>query len=159
MAAVLSRSGTKLDQYLSVSSALSVSTVAGSSQASLAVTLDNKTPSGQSPYIAGPYPDLGTVYGEYVGFLAVNLPGDANSHFYATGAAGATVALGAEGPVWLLAVPVDVKAGRSETVTVHFVMPGTHGALTVEPSARIPPETWSFRGQSFTDGTSSTLSW
>ena len=159
MTAVLSRSGTKLDQYLSVSSALSISTAAGSSQATLAVTLENQTPPGQSPYIAGPYPDLGTVYGEYVGFLAVNLPADANSHFYATGAAGAPVAWGAEGPVWLLAVPIDVKAGRSETVTVHFVMPGTHGSMTVEPSARIPPESWSFRGRSFTDAAALTLSW
>ncbi len=159
MAAVLSRSGTKLDQYLSVSSALSISSVGGRSQASLAVTLENKTPPGQSPYIAGPYPDLGTVYGEYVGILAVNLPADANSHFYATGASGSPVALGAEGPVWLLAVPVDVKAGRSQTVTVHFVMPGEHGALTVVPSARIPPEAWSFRSQTFTDEAATTLSW
>jgi hypothetical protein len=159
MAAVVSRSGTKLDQYLSVSSSLSISTSSGSSQGSLAVTLENHTPPGQSPYIAGPYPDLGTVYGEYVGFLAVNLPADASSHFYATGASGATVAWGAEGPVWLLAVPVDVKAGRSETVTVHFVMPGTHGQITVVPSARIPPEAWSFRGMSFTDASPVTVSW
>ncbi len=159
MAAVLSRSGTKLDQYLSVSSALSVSTVGGRSQASLAVTLENQTPPGQSPYIAGPYPHLGTVYGEYIGFLAVNLPADANSHFYANGATGPPVAWGAEGPVWLLAVPIDVKAGRSQTVTVHFVMPGVHGDMTVVPSARIPPEAWSFRGRSFTDATPTTLSW
>jgi hypothetical protein len=159
MAAVVSRSGTKLDQYLSVSSSLSITSNSGRSQASLAVTLENHTPPGQSPYIAGPYPDLGTVYGEYVGFLAVNLPADASSKFYATGASGATVAWGAEGPVWLLAVPVDVKAGRSETVTVHFVMPGTHGLITVVPSARIPPEEWSFRGSSFTDAAPVTISW
>jgi hypothetical protein len=159
LAAVVSRSGTKLDQYLSVSSSLSISTVAGTSEASLAVTLDNQTPPGQSPYIAGPYPHLGTVYGEYVGFLAVNLPADANSHFYATGATGPPVAWGAEGPVWVLAVPIDVKAGRREAVTVHFVMPGTHGQMTVVPSARIPPESWSFRGRNFTDATPETVSW
>ena len=159
MAAVVSRSGTKLDQYLSVNSDLTISTVSGTSHATLAVTLKNGTPPGQSPYIAGPYPHLGTVYGEYVGFLAFNLPADANSRFYATGASGATVAWGAEGPVWLLAVPVDVKAGRSETVTLHFVMPGSHGSMTVQPSARIPPESWSFRGKDFTDAEASTVSW
>ncbi|MGO9341385.1 MAG: DUF4012 domain-containing protein [Acidimicrobiales bacterium] len=159
LAAVVSRSGTKLDQYLSVRSSLSISTVAGASNASLAVTLENRTPPGQSPYIAGPYPGLGTVYGEYVGFLAVNLPADASSRFYATGAAGPPVAWGAEGPVWLLGVPIDVKAGRSETVTVHFVMPGAHGEMTVVPSARIPPESWSFRGKDFTDASPVSVSW
>jgi Protein of unknown function (DUF4012) len=163
MAAVLSRSGTKLDQYLSVSCSLSVTSSgaggAGTSEASLSVTLANRTPPGQSPYIAGPYPHLGTVYGEYIGFLAVNIPADASSDFFATGATGPPVAWGAEGPVWLLAVPIDVKAGRSQAVVVHFKMPGAHGSVTVQPSARIPPESWSFRGRSFTDAAPFALSW
>jgi hypothetical protein len=166
MAAVVSRSGTKLDQYLSVSCSLSItgvsgksSSAVGSSQGALTVKLTNQTPPGQSPYIAGPYPHLGTVYGEYVGFVAVNLPASASSHFFATGASGPPVALGAEGPVWLLAVPIDVKAGRSQTVVVHFTMPGASGSVTVEPSARIPPESWSFRTKSFTDAAPTTLSW
>jgi Protein of unknown function (DUF4012) len=159
MAAVLNRSGAKLDQYLSVGSSLSIKTVSGSSQAELAVTLSNRTPPGQSPYIAGPYPHLGTVYGEYVGFLAVNIPADASSHFYATGATGPPVAWGAEGPVWLLAVPIDVKTGHSQTVVVHFTMPGVHGSVIVQPSARIPPESWTFRGRNFTDAAPVDISW
>jgi len=159
MAAIVSRSGTKLDQYLGVTCSLSVDTASGSSQAALTVTLANRTPPGQSQYIAGPYPGLGTVYGEYVGFVAVNIPADASSRFYATGASGPPVAWGAEGPVWLLAVPVDVKAGRTQTVVVHFKMPGDHGSVTVEPSARIPPESWTFRHRSFTDATPVSLSW
>ena len=167
MAAVLSRSGTKLDQYLSVSCSLSVTGISkngapgtsGTSSAALSVTLTNQTPSGQSPYIAGPYPHLGTVYGEYIGFLAVNIPADATSHFFATGATGPPVAWGAEGPVWVLAVPIDVKAGRTQTVVVHFTMPGTTGSMVVQPSARIPPESWTFRGRKFTDAAPVTLSW
>jgi Protein of unknown function (DUF4012) len=159
LAAVVSRSGTKLDQYLTVKSSLEISPGSGSSHGTLAVTLTNSTPPGQSPYIAGPYPGLGTVYGEYIGFLAVNLPADASRDFYATGASGPPVAWGAEGPVWLLAVPIDVKEGRSQTVVVHFEMPGTHGSITVEPSARIPAEAWSFRGRDFTDATPVPLSW
>jgi hypothetical protein len=159
MAAVLSRSGTKLDQYLSVSCRLSITSNSNASSAELSVTLANKTPPGQSPYIAGPYPHLGTVYGEYLGFLAVNIPADASSHFYATGATGPPVAWGAEGPVWVLAVPIDVKAGRTQTVVVHFSMPGTKGAVVVQPSARIPPEAWSFRGRTFTDAAPVTISW
>jgi len=159
LAAVVNRSGAKLDQYLSVRCSLSVETVSGGSDGTLAVTLTNQTPPGQSPYIAGPYPHLGTVYGEYVGFVAVNLPADASPHFFATGATGPPVAWGAEGPVWVLAVPVDVKAGADQTVVVHFTMPGVHGSMTVEPSARIPSEQWSYRGQGFTDGTSYSISW
>jgi hypothetical protein len=159
LTALVSRSGTKLDQYLSVKSALSISADSGSSHGTLAVTLTNSTPPGQSPYIAGPYPHLGTVYGEYIGFLSVNLPAAASRAFYATGASGAPVAWGAEGPVWLLAVPVDIKEGRSQTVVIHFVMPGTHGSITVVPSARIPAESWTFRGRNFTDATPIPLSW
>ena len=162
MAAVVSRSGTKLDQYLSVSCNLQITPPKGSSKdstASLAVTLTNSTPTGQSQYIAGPYPHLGTVYGEYVGFLSVNLPADAARGFDATGASGKPVAWGADGPVWVLAVPVDIKMGTSQTVTVHFQLPGSHGSVIVEPSARIPPESWTFRGSSFADATPTTVSW
>lgn len=162
MAAVVSRSGTKLDQYLSVSASLSITSSKGSrasSKGALTVTLSNRTPPGQSPYIAGPYPHLGTVYGEYTGFLAVNIPADASSDFFATGATGPPVAWGAEGPVWLLAVPIDIKAGRSQTVVVHFTVPGDSGTITVEPSARIPAENWSFRGRSFTDAIPTSVSW
>ena len=44
---------------------------------SLTMSFTNRTPPGQSPFIAGPFPGLGTVYGEYVGIATVNLPGDA----------------------------------------------------------------------------------
>jgi hypothetical protein len=159
LAAVVSRSGTKLDQYLSVKSSLSISPDSGSSHGTLAVTLTNSTPPGQSPYIAGPYPHLGTVYGEYIGFLAVNLPSDASRDFYATGASGAPVSWGAEGPVWLLAVPVDIKDGHSQTVVIHFVTPGIHGSITLQPSARIPAESWTFGGRGFTDATPVAISW
>jgi hypothetical protein len=159
MAAVLNGSGAKLDQYLNVHCTLSIASASDRSEASLEVTLANRTPLGQDSAIAGPAPGFGTVYGQYVGYLAVNLPADASSDFYATGAAGQPVALGAEGPVWLLAVPVDVKAGRDETVVVHFALPGRSGFMTVQPSARIPPETWFFRGKSFTDAAGVTISW
>ena len=51
---------------------------ASSTMGTLTVHLQNNTPPGQSQFIAGPYPGLGTVYGEYLGVLAVNLPGYAS---------------------------------------------------------------------------------
>ena len=32
-------------------------------------------------------------------------------------------ALGAEGPTWVIAAPVDVKAGQVQRVVVHFTLP------------------------------------
>ena len=43
----------------------------------LTTTLDNRTPDGQSQFIAGPYPGLPLVYGDYSGVVADNLPGAA----------------------------------------------------------------------------------
>ena len=91
----------------------------------LTVHLHNSTPPGQSQFIAGPYPGLGTVYGEYVGVLAVNLPGyaaeprvDGNPPLDA---------LGAEGPTWVIATPVDIKAGQAQQVVVRFTLPQVNG--------------------------------
>jgi hypothetical protein len=159
MVAVLNRGGNKLDQYMTVSNSLELTPGAGSAPTtgSLTVTLENQTPPGQSQFIAGPYPGLGTVYGEYVGVLAVNLPPEA-SHLAVTGGP-ALDALGAEGPDWLIATGVDVKAGASQQITVTFDLPAGHGSMTVVPSARLQPVVWHYRGNSFNDGAPFTLSW
>jgi hypothetical protein len=157
MVAVINRGGNKLDQYLSVSTTLGLTPRAGATAGTLTVDLQNRTPPGQSQFIAGPYPGLGTAYGEYVGLLAVNLPPDA-SHLQVSG--GAPVdALGAEGPDWLLATPVDVKAGASQQIVVTFRLPAGHGSMTVVPSARLAPVSWSYRGASYSDAAPFTLSW
>ena len=112
MTAVINRGANKLDQYLVGAERSRPARPRGTApSATLTVHLHNTTPPGQSQFIAGPYPGLGTVYGEYLGLLAVNLPGyasvpriDGNPTLDA---------LGAEGPTWVIATPVDVKAGRS----------------------------------------------
>ncbi|MGH9016994.1 MAG: hypothetical protein ACRDY1_04515, partial [Acidimicrobiales bacterium] len=129
----------------------------GLSTGALTVTLDNKTPPGQSQFIAGPYPGLGTAYGQYTGLLAVNLPPEA-SHLSIRGQA-VIDALGAEGPDWLLATPVDVAAGASQTITVTFSLPAGPGSMTVVPSARLAPVEWHFRGATDSDAAPFTLSW
>jgi hypothetical protein len=159
MVAVINQGGNKLDQYLSVDTDLQIAPGSGTAagQGTLTVNLQNTTPPGQSQFIAGPYPGIGTVYGEYSGLLAVNLPPDA-SHLQVSGGAPVDT-LGAEGPDWVLATPVDVKEGATQQIVVTFRLPAGPGSLTVVPSARLNPVSWQYRGNTYNDAAPFTLSW
>ena len=157
LVAVLNRGGNKLDPYLQVSCTLQVDGRGGSgTTGTLTVRMVNTTPPGQSGFIGGPFPGLGTVYGEYPGLLAVNLPAVARHLRLTEGGPG--VLLGAEGPAWVLAAPVDMKAGQSETDVIRFDLPPS-GSTTVLSSARVPGESWHYDGTTFTDTASHTLTW
>jgi Protein of unknown function (DUF4012) len=156
MTAVINRGANKLDQYLSVDADLAMNTQGKRTTGTLTVHLKNTTPPGQSQFIAGPYPGTGTVYGEYLGVLAVNLPGyaslphiDGNPKLYA---------LGAEGPTWVIATPVDVKAGDSEQFVIRFTLPQSSGQISIVPTARLTPVTWHYRGSTTTDAVPFTFS-
>ncbi len=168
MAAVINRGGNKLDQYLAVTTKLSLRQTGGSgsggsaqqgpsTEATLTVHLQNNTPPGQSPYIAGPDPGSGNAPGEYVGLVAVNLPAYARD----PSVAGHTTlaAAGAEGPTMVLAVPVSVLAGQGSDVVVHFRLPGEHGEMKVVPTARIPAVDWDGARGSFNDSSPHSVSW
>jgi hypothetical protein len=157
LVAVINRGGNKLDQYLSVTNDLQIQPGDRYRLARLVVTLRNTTPPGQSQFIAGPYPGLGTAYGEYVGVVAVNLPAVASD--LDLGAGVPIYARAAEGPAWLLATPVDVKAGASTQVVVTFPLPSGPGSMTIVPSARLTPETWSYEGTDHSDTAAFSLSW
>jgi hypothetical protein len=157
MTAVINRGGNKLDQYLSVDSDLGLRTQGKRTVGTLTVHLRNHTPPGQSQFIAGPYPGLGTVYGEYLGVLAVNLPGYASAP--RIDGSPPLNALGAEGPTWVIATPVDVKVGQGQQFVVRFTVPEAAGELRVLPTARLTPVTWHYRGSTRTDAAPFTLSW
>ena len=157
MVGVINQGGNKLDQYLSVATDLQITPDRGASEGTLTVDLQNQTPPGQGQFIAGPFPGVDESYGEYLGQLAVNLPAEA-SHLRVVGGAPED-ALGAEGPVWLLATPVAVKAGATEKIVVTFRLPPGHGSMTVVPSARLTPVSWHYRGAVYNDGAPFTLSW
>jgi hypothetical protein len=157
MTAVINRGGNKLDQYLSVKAGLDLRTQGKRTLATLTVDLHNATPPGQSQFIAGPYPGLGTAYGEYTGFLTLNLPGYASvPHFDGNPR---LEALGPEGPTWVIATPVDVRAGQSRQAVVRFTLPQASGEVRVLPTARLDPVTWRYRGTTRTDAVPFTLSW
>ena len=157
LAAVMNRGGNKLDQYLGVHITLGIVPKGDDAEATLTVDLANHTPPGQSQFIAGPYPGLGTAYGEYVGLVAINLPAGA-SHAQVQGRP-KLAAEGPEGPTWLVATPVDLKQGQSEQVVVHFRLSGEVKNLTVVPSARLNPVSWTYPGGSATDATPFVVSW
>ena len=157
MVAVLNQGGNKLDQYLTVATDLQITPTAGTSEGTLTVDIVNQTPPGQGQFIGGPFPGVNESYGEYLGLLAVNLPPEA-SHLQVVGGAPED-ALGAEGPVWLLATPVDVKAGATQKIVVTFRLPPGPGSMTIVPSARLSPVSWHYRGAAYNDGAPFTLSW
>jgi Protein of unknown function (DUF4012) len=154
---VINRGGNKLDQYLSVGNTLTLTPQNGRTEATLTVTLANHTPGGQVAYIAGPYPGLGTTYGQYLGIVTVNLPDDVSDLSLGTGEQ--AVVDGPEGPSLVVGVNVSILAGATQTVTFHFSLPQEHGQLTVVPSTRIPPETWNAGGTTFTDEKSHVVTW
>ena len=156
MAALINRGGNKLDQYVPVDAHLTVSQNGGRTTGSLAVAVFNHTPPGQSQFIAGPYPGLGLSYGEYLGLLAVNLPGSARN--LTIDGHPPLAAFGAEGPAWVIATPVDVKMGAKEDFVVRFSLPA-HGRMTVMPTTRLDPVVWKYRGATYTDEVPFTLSW
>ena len=123
----------------------------------LTTQLHNVTPSGQSQFIAGPFPGEPVAYGGYRGLVAANLPAQA-SHVTVAGA-GPLAVDGAEGPTRVVAAPVSVPQGTTSTVVVRFRMPGRHGSMSLVPSARIPPEQWTASGASFDDTAPRVISW
>jgi hypothetical protein len=155
--AVLNTGGNKLDQYLSVSDALRLRPEGGATEGIVSVELTNHTPPGQSQFIAGPYPGVAHAYGQYLGLLAVNLPGTATYVRVVSGPA--PEVRGAEGTTWVLAVPVDLLPGRSTRVVFGFRLPETHGSLRVLPTARLPAVSWTDGSRHFTDSSPHEVSW
>jgi hypothetical protein len=154
---VVSQGGNKLDQYLSVAVHVTTRRDRSGTAVTLATTLVNRTPDGQSQFIAGPFPGLPLVYGDYSGVVTVNVPGAATG-VSMTGV-GPLSANGAEGPTWLMAAPIVIHQGDSATVVVRFHLAAAHGSLQVVPSARVPAEQWTVGGRAFTDERSQTVSW
>ena len=154
---VINQGGNKLDQYLQVSVALSTRPARSGTEVTLSTALANRTPDGQAQFISGPFPGLALVYGDYSGLVADNLPAAATG-ITLTGA-GPLAVKGAEGPTWVLAAPVLIHQGATTTVVTRFRLPGAHGTMTVVPSTRVPSESWTYRGATFTDDRPVTVSW
>jgi hypothetical protein len=154
---VINLGGNKLDQYLPVAVAVTTARAGADTTVTLTTRMDNTTPDGQSQFIAGPFPGEPVAYGGYRGLISADLPALA-SRITVRGA-GPLAVEGAEGPTWEVAAPVTIPQGTSSTVVIRFRMPGSHGSMTLVPSARIPPEQWTSAGGSFDDSAPRTITW
>jgi hypothetical protein len=157
MVSVINRGANKLDPYLAVDNSLTARPSPSGTQFVLDITIRNQAPPGLPPYIVGTEKGLALPPGGYEGILSVNLPGRAGD--YRVSGYRRLAAEGAEGPMAVLAVPIDIPRGSSHTYKVLFDMAGRHGALTVMPSARIPPEEWSYGNDHFYDTIDHSVSW
>jgi hypothetical protein len=157
LTAVLNIGGNKLDQYLSVRDDLQLSVSGDHTSATLHVQLANHTPSGQPAYISGPTAGSNLVANEYAGLVSLTLPGDATGA-WVVGYHSLPVA-GPDGRTQVLAVPVQLLAGQQGDLVVHFTLPGRHGQMEVNPSARIPAITYHVGQTTFTDADSHLVRW
>lgn len=162
MLSIINRGADKLDPFQSVRADMTIRPAAGApepgaSDVEVRVQVRNDTPDREPPYIAGSGAAPGASPGDYVGLIALDIPNRAGD-FRLVGSLGA-VAAGSDGPSLVLATPVTVKKGTSQEVTFRFRLAGTHGALRIVPSARLPATAWTAQGRSFDDSISRLLAW
>ncbi|MHB8505210.1 MAG: DUF4012 domain-containing protein, partial [Acidimicrobiales bacterium] len=157
--ALLNQGANKLDPYQQVDAHLSVTPQGHDSRITVEVTVTNDTPSTLTGYAAGGLPGLAPRV--YAGAVALDFPsfaGDVSAAGFPLEAAGRDY--GAQ----VLAAPVTIPDHGTKVVVFHFAVLDRHGALVVEPSARIPPTNWTAAAPGvatarFTDATPVTFAW
>ena len=157
LVAVVNRGANKLDQYLPVRARLELHPAGDHTDGAVRITLDNTTPPGEPFYIAGALPASRLAAGEYLGILAVTLPEGARGGRF-DGVSELAVA-GPDGPSRVIGVEVRLTPGSQRTFVARFRLPGRHGAVRVESSARVPVERWDAPGGAWADGSARTVRW
>ena len=146
---VINRGGNKLDPFLHVDATLAIRPGARGASVVLDVEVANRAPAGAPKPVAGPSRLLDTVAGDYQGIFAVNIPGAARNARIA-GVPTLLVA-GSDGPTAVLGTETRIPRDREHHFRLTFELPGRHGLLVLEPSARYPPVTWHIRGRAVGD--------
>jgi len=137
------RGANKLDQFLTMSTRLTVDPGPDQTRVTVDVTLRNATPAGEPRYILGGVKNL--PLGEYLGYLTVSMPGDATAISLDQGLKPDVE--GRDGSTELVATLRTVPQGGSTEVVVSFVLPGRHGQLQLVSAARVPAATYQVVGQ------------
>lgn len=150
---LLNRGANKLDLFVDVDASLSFGAPVGDRRpGSLEITVRNRTPSGEVPYVVGPnpaVPDAGRE-GDYVGFVEVTLPGVARDATIA-GVPELEVAR-ADGPTLTLATRFVLGRQAERRFTVRFDVPASLQTVRIEPDARPTPVRWHVAGRVHRDG-------
>ena len=141
---ISNRGGNKLDQFLNVSSTLSLAVGPTFTDVTVTIVLANHTPAGEPAYVQGTFPGSGVQPGDYLGLVSVSMPGVATD--VGIDASPEVNVYGRDGPTIQVAVQKAVRRGGRTTVVVHFRLPGVHGSLSVVASARVPAVVWTRAG-------------
>ncbi len=140
MLALLNRGGNKLDSYMIVKADIDVERIeAGRNRVTVEVTMENQAPEWLPTYVAGPVEGSGGVAGEYVGILALSIPGSATEP---TNSANGWAVIGDDGPTRVIGSNVSIPRGTALTVTFGFELPEREDQLVVVPGAREPATSW-----------------
>jgi hypothetical protein len=154
---IINRGGNKLDQFLTVDAELRLQAGnAGNTDGTLRIRLANKPPDDPA-YIVGPHFGLPLEAGEYLGIVAVTLPGGARGGRL-VGFDQLNVA-GADGPTRVIGAEIRLKKGETRTILARFSLPTAAGVVRVEPSARVPAIRWRFGPQTWDDTAARTIRW
>jgi hypothetical protein len=157
MVSVLNRGGNKLDWFLRIDATLTLAPGKNVTDATLRVRIRNTTPAGEPREVEGPYPGIGTVAGEYLGVVAITLPGRAGDISVA-GLPPLGVE-GSDGPAYVVGSLVKIPRGKEITAIVRFALSGSTGSILVEPSARVPSTSWAYKSDTWRDTEARRLAW
>ncbi|MDQ4088788.1 MAG: DUF4012 domain-containing protein [Actinomycetota bacterium] len=157
MVAVQNRAGTKSDQFLTVAARLDLRPDGDGKEATLTLDLRNVIPRDQPSYISGPHPGSGVGKDEYLGIVALSLPGLAENGRF-DGVQSLAVA-GPDGPTRVIGFQASLAAGEQRSVVARFRLPGSHGEVHIEPTARIPGVKWTYGEKQWEDGRRHVVQW
>lgn len=157
---LLNQGANKLDPYQQVRARMTAAPTTGGTEVTVAVTVDNTTPSTLVGYPAGGAAGDPPAR-QYTGAVALDVPLAAGA---VTSSGGPLEASGADYGATVRAVAIAVPSGQSRTVTFGFRLAGSSGQLSVVPSARLPATSWTWvppsgPAEQFSDSTGRTLSW
>lgn len=157
LVALLNRGGNKLDQYLSIDAQLELRPAGNHAEGTLRLRMHNGVDAEEPQYIAGPHFGTGLQPGDYLGIAAVTFPGRTE----AAGIDGIdqVAVAGPDGETRVIGTEVLIGRDGDRTVVVRFRLPGNHGRLTVEPSARVPPITWHYGTVTWSDQSGHLVRW
>ncbi|MDQ3895755.1 MAG: hypothetical protein M3326_00660, partial [Actinomycetota bacterium] len=126
-------------------------------EVTVTVRLENRTPTGEPRYVAGPHHLSGVGEGVYLGLLTLNVPGDA--HDGRVDGVDQLAVQGDDGPSRVLAFQFELPRGGQRTVVARFRLPVRAGAVRVEPSARVPATSWRTGSVTWRDTSVKVVSW
>jgi hypothetical protein len=140
---LLNRSATKADSWVDVAVGIETEAQAdGRTELEITYEVDNRTPGSGPAYVVGPNV-AGLEVGDHAALAVVNLPAGTTG----VEVTGAEVFLeGGDGPTVIVAGRLTVPRGTTATVVVRALLPAGLEQVTIEPSARIEPATWTVDG-------------